>query len=225
MVAYATLTAPFDGIVTRRRINTGDFVQPPPGGTQDPLYVIQRRDVVRIFVEVPEADAAWVKEGTPARIEIAIRRDLDYSGTVRRISYSLKRQTRTLLAEIDFPNPEDALRPGMYAAATLQVERPDVLTLPAAAVASEGSINEGYRDNCYVLERGKLRRMRIELGARGEDRVQVLRKEIDGKWTKFNGGEDIVLGDLAALSDGQEVHVARQDRTNRTSMPSMADER
>ena len=70
MVDYATLTAPFDGVVTRRKINTGDFVQPAVGAAQDPLYVIHRRDLMRIFVEVPEADAVWVKDGTPARIRI-----------------------------------------------------------------------------------------------------------------------------------------------------------
>lgn len=219
MVGYATLTAPFDGVVTMRRTNTGDFVQPPTGGTRDPLYVIQRRDVVRIFVDVPEADATWVKEGTPARIEIPTRRDRAYAGAVQRISYALKRQTRTLLAEIDFPNPDDALRPGMYVAATLQVERLDMLILPAGAVASEGSVNEGYRDYCYLLEGGKLRRMRIEVGARGEDRVQVLRKEIDGGWIEFSGGEEIVVGDIAALGDGQEFSVNRHDRTPAASAP------
>ena len=68
MVDYATLTAPFDGVVSRRNINTGDFVKPPTAVEETPLYVVQRRDLMRVFVEVPEADAVWVKAGTPARI-------------------------------------------------------------------------------------------------------------------------------------------------------------
>ena len=123
LVDYATLSAPFDGVVTRRNINTGDFVKPPTAVEETPLYVVQRRDLMRVFVEVPEADAVWVKAGTPARIRIPILKDRQYCGNVTRMSYSLKRQTRTLLAEIDLPNPEDLLRPGMYAYAAIQVER------------------------------------------------------------------------------------------------------
>ena len=63
MVDYATLSAPFDGVVTRRNINTGDFVKPPAAVEETPLYVVQRRDLMRVFVEVPEADAVWVKAG------------------------------------------------------------------------------------------------------------------------------------------------------------------
>ena len=156
LVDYATLSAPFDGVVSRRSINTGDFVQPPSAAQQDAVYVVQRRDLMRIFVEVPEADAVWVKVGTPAQIRIPILKDREYAGTVKRMSYSLKRQSRTLLTEIDLRNPEDLLRPGMYAYAAIQLERANVLTLPAAAVATRGDVNEGYQDLCFLLEDGKV---------------------------------------------------------------------
>ncbi len=92
MVDYATLSAPFDGVVTQRNINTGDFVKPPAAVEETPLYVVQRRDLMRVFVEVPEADAVWVKAGTPAHIRIPILKDRQYCGNVTRMSYSLKRQ-------------------------------------------------------------------------------------------------------------------------------------
>ena len=107
---------------------------------------------------MPEADAVWVKAGTPVRIHIPILKDRQYCGQVTRMSYSLKRQTRTLLAEIDLPNLEDLLRPGMYAYAAIQVERQNLLTLPASAVATQGNVNEGNQDFCFLLENGKLRR-------------------------------------------------------------------
>ena len=85
LVDYATLTAPFEGVVSRRNINTGDLVLPPTASQKDALYVIQRRDLMRVFVEVPEADAVWVKDGSPARIRIPILKGREYVGTVRRM--------------------------------------------------------------------------------------------------------------------------------------------
>ena len=207
MVDYATLSAPFDGVVSRRNINTGDFVKPPTAVEETPLYVVQRRDLMRVFVEVPEADAVWVKAGSPARIHIPILKDQRYCGNVTRMSYSLKRQTRTLLAEIDLPNPEDLLRPGMYAYAAIQIERTNVLTLPASAVASQGNVNEGYQDFCFLLESGRVRRTFIEAGSRGDERVQVLKKQVHGAWQDFNSQDEVVRSELTSLADGQEVTV------------------
>jgi multidrug resistance efflux pump len=67
---YTRLTAPYDGVVTQQHINTGDFVQLATAGKGRPLYVVQRRDKVRIFVQVPEADAEWVRQGAEAQIRV-----------------------------------------------------------------------------------------------------------------------------------------------------------
>jgi HlyD family secretion protein len=215
LVDYSTLTAPFDGVVTQRNINTGDFVKPPGSAGEPPLYVVERRDLMRVFVEVPEADAIWVKTGTPARIRIPILRDREYCGGVKRMAYSLKSRSRTLLAEIDLPNPEDLLRPGMYAYAAIQVEQANVLTLPDSAVATRGNVNEGYQDFCFRVRDGKVWRTPVKVGSRGEGRVQVLKKHIDGAWQDFKSDDQFVQRELAALADGQEVTVA----ANQPSMP------
>jgi HlyD family secretion protein len=210
LLGYARIEAPFDGIVSRRTISRGDFVQPPAGAASVPLYVVQRRDLMRIFVDVPEADAVWVREGTPVRVLVPALQDREFPGTVRRMSYALKRQSRTLLAEVDLSNPDDLLRPGMYAYATIQLQRSDVLTLPAAAVAAQGDVNEGYRHFCFAVEDGKVRRTAILVGARGRQQVEVLKKQVEGTWEDFTGAERIVAGDPSSLSDGQDVVVSRE---------------
>jgi RND family efflux transporter MFP subunit len=209
---YARIEAPFDGVITRRTISRGDFVQPPSTAPQQPLYVIHRRDLMRIFVEVPESEAVWVTEKTPANIRIPVLQDREFTGTVRRMSYSLKRQSRTLLAEIDLPNPGDLLRSGMYAYAAIQVERSNILTLPAAAVATQGDVNEGYEDFCFLWENGKVRRTPIKIGSRGEGQVEVLKKQVQGAWEDFTGEEMVVKGELSSLSDGQEVNLAAGEK-------------
>ncbi len=95
----------------------------------------------------------------------------------------------------------------MYAHAAIQIERANVLTLPASAVATQGDVNEGYRDYCFLLEDGKLQRTWIEVGSRGDRRVQVLRKQVHGAWQNFNGEEHVVQSGLASLVDGQEVTI------------------
>ena len=90
----------------------------------------------------------------------------------------------------------------------IQVERANVLTLPASAVATQGNVNEGYQDFCFLLENGKVRRTFIEVGSRGDERVQVLKKQVNGAWQDFDGNELVVEGELATLADGQEVAVA-----------------
>ena len=95
---------------------------------------------------------------------------------------------------------------------TIQIEQANVLTLPASAVATRGNVNEGYQDFCFLVRDGKTWRTPVEVGIRGEGRLQVLKKHIDGAWHDFNSDDQFVHGELATLADGQEVTVvANQD--------------
>src|SRR6266481_2961311 len=82
LLAYSKLTAPFDGVVTRRNVNTRDFVQPPTAGKGEPLYVVERRDKMRVFVPVPEADAPWVRKGVAARVRVQALVGQEFNGKV-----------------------------------------------------------------------------------------------------------------------------------------------
>ncbi len=212
LVAYSRLQAPYHGVVTRRNINTFDFVQPPTAGKGEPLYVVERRDIMRVFVEVPEADAVWVSKGAEARVRVQALAGREFTGKVERTSYALDRTTRTLLAEIDLPNPHDQLRPGMYAFAGITAQHKDVLTLPVAAVVTVGEITAGYQTFCWIVESGRVRRTPIEIGARNDQLVEVLKKQVPGArpgeqppWEPFTGSEEVVQGDLSGLKDGQTV--------------------
>jgi len=219
MLQYARIVAPFDGIVTKRSVDQGQFVQPATGTRGDVLFVVARTDIMRIFVEVPEIDAHWVTEGMPARVRIQALRGAELAGTVTRTSWSLDRTTRTLTAAIDMPNPQGKLRPGMYAYATITGERPDVLTVPASAVITQGDVTQGYQSFCYLIQDSKVRRTAVEVGDRDGQRIEVLRKQVaapataePARWESFTGEETIVASDLTALNDGQSVHVVTQSK-------------
>src|SRR5262249_12683654 len=148
LVGYITLPAPFDGIIVARNANTSDFVLPAtgdpsadpniphlsPSGQAAPVYVVDRTDIVRIFVDVPEQDANYVKVGSKAAVLVKAYRARPRQGSVTRTPWALNVKSRTLRAEIDLKNPGSQLLPGMYAYAKVVIERPGVRTLPVAAL-------------------------------------------------------------------------------------------
>jgi RND family efflux transporter MFP subunit len=214
MLHYRLISAPFGGVVTQRNVDTGHFVQPATGPKGEALFVVMRTDIMRIRVEVPEADADWVSKGTAARIRFPVLKSYEISGKVTRISWSLDRTARTLLAEIDVPDPDGKLRPGMYAYATITAERPSEWTLPASAIMTEGDVTQGYRSFCYLVEAGKVWHTAVEIGARDNRRVEVLKKQArpnklgeQGQWQELTGNEEVVQGNLSGLQDGQPVRV------------------
>jgi RND family efflux transporter MFP subunit len=219
LVGYARLTAPFDeGVVTQRNIDkcsTGQFVQPATGAQGDVLFVVERTDVVRIFVSVPETDAEWVQAGTPARVRVQALQDQQFQGKVARTAWSINQTTRTLLTEIDLPNADGRLRPGLYAYATIDAEWRDVLTLPVSAIVTEGDVNVGYRTFCFIVEDGRAKRTPIEVGARNDQLIEVRKKQVaaageEPRWEPFTGEEQVVRTDLSGLKDGQSVSVSQQ---------------
>ena len=127
MVRYTKIEAPFDGVVTRRNFDTGHLTM--PGASGDPLFVVARSDVVTVSVGVPEADAPLVGVGDAAEVRLQVLDGRTFEGKVTRTSWSLDPATRTLRAEIDLPNTDDALLPGLYAYATIiGEEHADALT-------------------------------------------------------------------------------------------------
>jgi multidrug resistance efflux pump len=207
LLLYTKIRAPFDGVVTRRTVDVGHFVQPAAssGSKAEPLFNVNQTDVVRVFVNVPELDAVWVRDGAPASIRALKGRE--FKGTVTRAAYALDPRARTLRTEIDLPNPGGVLRPGMYVYATILAERPGVWTLPASAVVTRDE--ESF---CYRVENGKALRTPVQVGLSGAGLVEVLKKQTrlgkdgaEGPWEDFTGEEEIVQGNVDSLKDGQAV--------------------
>lgn len=209
LVEYATIRAPFAGVITRRNVDTGHLLQPTGAQAMNgvPLFTVVRTDPVRIFVDVPEGDAPLVKPGTPARVRVPALQEREFVGQVTRSSWVLDTQARTLRTQIDLPNPDGLLRPGMYATAQITAERPDTLTVPASAV-----LNRDDQWFVYRVVDGKAVRMPVKVGQRQGALVEVLKKQpepaaVDGRrnWESFTGKEELIGGNLTAVSEGQLV--------------------
>jgi RND family efflux transporter MFP subunit len=209
MLAYTQITSPYDGVVTVRNANTGDYVQAVTGdkSSQNPsaIFVVTRTDILRIFLDVPEAYARYVQKGTEAVVRAEALSGLQIPAKVTRTSWAIREKTRTLWTEIDLSAKEyDGLRPGMYVYTKVLVQRPDVFALPQKALTVLG--NQTY---CFLLQNNKAVKTPTEVGISDGTWVEVDKMKIGDPWIKVTGDEDVIVGDLSELTDGQTVKVAQ----------------
>jgi multidrug efflux pump subunit AcrA (membrane-fusion protein) len=122
LLQYDKIVAPYDCVITRRLVNPGDLVQAATSTRMAPLFTCQKIDVVRVFADVPETSAVSIRPGLPAEVKLYGTSALTVRGAVTRIAAALDPATRTMRVEIDLPNPEEKLLPGMYAQVTLGPE-------------------------------------------------------------------------------------------------------
>ena len=124
LLQYTKIVAPFDGIVTRRWINPGDLVQAATANRPtSPLFTCQKINIVRVFANVPEASATAIRPGWSAVVRFYGPTAQAVSASVTRIAAALDPSTRTMRVEIDLPNPDEKLLPGMYAQVTFSPPR------------------------------------------------------------------------------------------------------
>src|ERR1700757_3382617 len=121
---YASVVAPFDGVITQRNVDVGSLVQGPPTATSGTfMFEIMQEDVIRVMVYVPQDAAFGVTPGVDAIVHVPELPDREFPGKVTRIADALQPGTRTLLTEVDIPNPDGALPPGIYCTIELHIPR------------------------------------------------------------------------------------------------------
>jgi multidrug efflux pump subunit AcrA (membrane-fusion protein) len=221
-IGYLTLTAPFDGVIVVRNANTFDFVLPSTGdptatqaapdespGRAAPIYVVDRTDVVRVFVDIPEQDANYVRVGTKATALARAFRDQAIPASVTRTAWALNVKSYTLRAEIDLPNPDSKLLPGMYAYVKVMIEHPNVRSLPLDAL-----VYSGDKTWCWRYENGHAVRTEVRTGVSDGEWVEVTNRQVPmpsdqgESWVPFDGSEQVILGDFSLLADGTPVKIA-----------------
>ena len=195
MLDYTKVRAPYNGTVTARFVDPGALIQAATSSATQavPLFTIMDISTLRFYINVPQEDAPLVKKGTPVTIAISGLPEKTLKATVTRSTVALDPGTRSLLAEIDLPNPGHDLAPGMFAEVVVELRRhPDALVVPPAALVSEGSSKF-----VFTVEQGVARKIPV---ATGID---------DGLWVEITSGltgaEDVVVTGKARLSDGVQV--------------------
>jgi len=197
MLDYTKVYAPFSGVITARFADPGTLIQSGErSATQAvPLYTIMDLDTVRVYVSVPQEVALLAKPGVRVVLSFKELPEQEFKGSITRTTEALDSATRTLLVEIDMPNKERQLQPGMFVSATLYLrQHTNTLAIPPAAIVTGGS-DKGK--SVFVVEQGKARL------------VQIKTDLDDGLWVEvvegLAGNEDIVVVGKTGLTDGQAV--------------------
>jgi len=184
MQSYCVVQAPFDGVITLRNVDVGALVN--AGGTL--LYRIAQVGTLRTYVNVPQAYADSVKPGQPAVLTVSNLPGREFQGQVARSANALDPSSRTLLVEVQVPNPAGALLPGMYA----QVELRSVRADPPLLVPSDAMIVRA--DGAQIAVVGPDRTVhlqKIEVGRDYGDRVEVLNGLREGDTIVANPGDTV----------------------------------
>jgi membrane fusion protein (multidrug efflux system) len=196
LLRYSRITAPFNGIVTRRYVDPGAFVPAATGGSNPAaaaILTIMDYSTIRAHVAVPEIEAARVQVGVPVVLTTDSLPGRTFRGKVSRHSGALDEATRSLHVEADFPNPDLTLRPGMYASIRLGVEQhTGALLVPAAALVREKAA--GF---VFTLADGKASKVPVKYGFNDGVSVEIL----EG----LNENARVIIPGKATLVQGQAV--------------------
>ncbi len=189
--AFQKIVAPFPGIITARNIDPGDLVIADSPTTTKELFHIMRTDVLRVFVNVPQVFATGIKVGQGVTVYLRDDPARQFAGKVTRTADALDPNTRTLLTEVQVPNPDNALRPGMYLQVKFDFRRvtPSV-RVPSAAIV----VHDGPR-KVAVLDAGHAIHYRdVQLGRDFGDEIEVLTGLSAGDMVVVHPGDDIPEG-------------------------------
>jgi RND family efflux transporter MFP subunit len=198
--AYQRVIAPFDGVITQRNIDNGSLVT--SGSTF--MFTLQHPNVIRTQVFIPQDEAFGVGPGVDAVVRVPEIPDRGFPGKVTRIASALQPGSRTLLTEIDVPNPDGALSPGIYCTVELYIPR----KTPSMIIPADAVVFDQNGLHVAVVENGTARLQKIHIARDFGTEVEVH----DG----VKAGDQVILNPMIDLADGSKVTV-RSVQKPRTS--------
>jgi len=194
LMQYATIRAPFDGVITRRFVHPGAFIHPADKNSgAKPLLSVARIDKVRIKLDVSMNDVRLLERGDRAVLSrVNVLPGESFEGEVTRFSPALDASSRMMRVEIDLENSDGKLLPGYYGYMTIYLEEVNAPVIPSSALLTSGG-----QPYCYVCKNGKAIRRELVVNYQ------------DGSWvgvaSGLQPGEQVVRAGGSAITDGQAV--------------------
>ena len=195
MSRYEQIIAPFTGVVTKRYADTGSLIQAGQDNNTQTLPVVQvaESDLLRLRMPVPESDVPNIQVGGDVQVKVNAT-GRTFTVKIIRFSRALDTNTRTMLTEVDVPNHDLSLSPGMYAETTIQLQRKkDALILPAQAVVQNG-------DQSYVLvvdATNHVEKRTVTLGIQTSNRVEIT--------SGLQAGDNVIAAGQTGYQPGEIV--------------------
>ena len=192
---YTKITAPFDGVVTARYADTGAMLAAGTSSEQQalPLVKLSQNGLLRLDIPVPETDVPAVRLGKKVSVEVQAL-NKTFEGTVARFADKVDSATRTMMTEVDVPNPNLEIVPGMYAYVSFPVmEKKNALAVPIQAVSREGNKAVAYRVNSD----NRIEVLPVTIGIETRSQIEIL--------SGLSEGDRVVVGNTSQLRQGQIV--------------------
>jgi RND family efflux transporter MFP subunit len=179
---FQKIAAPFPGVITARNVDPGDLITADNPSSSKEMFHVMRTDILRVFVNVPQSFAPGIRVGQDASVYLRDAPSRQFAGKLTRTADALEPNTRTLLTEVQVPNPDNALRPGMYLQVKFIFRRVSPsLRIPAAAIV----VRNGPR-KVAVLDAQHAGHYRdVQLGRDFGDEIEVL--------SGLNAGDTVVV--------------------------------
>jgi RND family efflux transporter MFP subunit len=195
MLQYATIRAPFSGVITKRYASTGSMIQAGISSQTQAMPVVRlaQNNLLRLMLPVPVSAVADVHNGDPISVNVTTL-NRTFQGKITRFTDSLNTSTRTMDTEVDVPNQDGRLVPGMYAEVHLHLAtHSNALSVPVDAVDGLGTTVQ----HVYIVRNGELHLAKVAVGLQTATRVEILSGVVTG--------DQIVVGRHTGLSDGERV--------------------
>jgi RND family efflux transporter MFP subunit len=210
MTEFKLVKAPFDGTITERKIDIGNLVSAGSGSTTTPLYRMAQTDPLRIFVDVPQsASGELMKSGVPAEIRATGAVGGVFAGKIARSAESINAQARTMRVEVDMPNADHALVPGMYVNVAFRLLPRGLVEVPAAALIFRAS----GAQVAQVDASGKVRFADVVIARDNGSLVELASGVRPGDKLVLNISSQIASGQTVAIGDpGAADHSLRAKR-------------
>jgi RND family efflux transporter MFP subunit len=199
MLNFATLKSKYTGVVTQRALYPGDFVRAASAGgaQQQPLLTVQRTDKLRVVVQVPARDVPYTDADDLATLELDDMPGVKLQAPIARTAGAQDPNTRLMRVEVDLPNPDGRIKPGMFGRASILLERaPDRLSLPVGCVLNK--TNDG-KAAVYVIRDGKAWLVPVATASSDGVRVAIVKGLSVNDW--------VISTAAGTLTNGARVQV------------------
>ncbi len=229
LVGYTSIVAPFDGVITGRFADPGALIRAGGGDLGisgsgvivspsalegagghltggGPVLSEARIDKLRVYIYVPEREAAYVRVGLPATLTLRAFPGKTFPVAVTRFASSLDLATRTMLTELDIENPDHRLYPRMYADVTLVLmDHPKAIEVPRGAVYGIGQPGTYL----FTVENGRLKKTAVTTGISDGVNVEIT--------SGLSGDEMVVSSQSPSFNDGEQVRTLDETPLEQTA--------
>ncbi len=201
MAQFKEVAAPYDGVITERRTDIGDLVTAGSTSSTAPLFGIAQYDRIRVFVNVPQSASADIGVDAPAKITAAELPSQVFEGKVTRTSQSIDPLARTLRVEVDLPNPDLKLLPGMYVKVEFNLKAKSYVQIPASALLFQ----TGGPQVAVVLPDDTVKFKNVQIGRDNGNSIEIASGLSEGDRVVLNINNQIPDGSKVTVNDNNKV--------------------